>query len=216
MSSSDRAAAPLLRIAALTAALAALAGVAGCTVQPLYGEATSAIGVQGPAGPASERLASIEVKPATDRVGQEVRNHLVFLLGGGRGQPANPAYQLALDTTASRSRAATVETRSALLEPTSGIVTLRGRYTLTEARTGRVVSAGLRSVQAPYDIPTQEYAALRAERDAQNRAARELAELLRLVIAQELEKATSLSAPAVVVTPEEIEDADTRRDPAGI
>lgn len=216
MSSSDRAAAPFPRLAALTVALAALAGVAGCTVQPLYGDTTSAIGTQGPAGTASARLASVEVKPATDRVGQEVRNHLVFLLGGGGGQPANPAYVLDLDTRATRSRAATIETRSTLLEPTSGLVTVRGKYRLTEAGTGRLISAGLRSTQASFDIPVQEYAALRAERDAQNRAARELAELLRLVVAQELEKATSLSAPNVVSTPEEVEDADASGDPAGI
>ena len=212
MSSSDRAAAPFRRIA-LATMLAALAGVAGCTVQPLYGDTTSAIGTQ---AAASSRLAMVEVKPATDRVGQEVRNHLIFLLAGGKGQPANPAYQLQLDTTASRSSATTVETRTTLLEPTSGVVTVRGRYRLTEARTGKVISAGTRAVQAPLDLPAQEFAALRAERDAENRAARELAELLRLVIAQELEKSTSTTAPVVVATPEDVENAEKSNDPAGI
>ena len=213
MSSSDRAALPLKRIVAIAATVVALAGVAGCTVQPLYGETTAAIGT---GKVASERLAMVEVKPESDRVGQEVRNHLIFLLGGGKGQPANPAYQLQINTSSSSAQAATIETRSALLEPTSGLVTVQSSYKLTEVQTGRVISAGLRSVQAPFDIPAQEYAAMRAERDAMNRAARELAELLRLVVGQELEKSTSLAAPAVVSSPEEIERAARGNAPAGI
>jgi LPS-assembly lipoprotein len=37
-------------------------------------------------------------------------------------------------------------------------------------------------------VPRQQYAALRAERDAQDRAAREIAEQLRLAVAQDLSK----------------------------
>jgi LPS-assembly lipoprotein len=39
-----------------------------------------------------------------------------------------------------------------------------------------------------YDISTQQFAAYRALRDAEDRAARELADLLRLAIAQDLAK----------------------------
>ena len=214
MSSSDRAAAPLRRIM-MAGALASLAVVSACTVQPLYGDRTSAIGTQD--GVVSQ-LAQIEVKPAKDRVGQEVRNHLIFLLAGGQGQTANPTYQLELTTRATRSSATTVETRSQLLEPTSGLVSLRGTYKLVETATGRVVSSGTRTVQAPLDIPNQEFAALRAERDTQNRAARELAELLRIVIAQDLQRATSSSraTPDVVATPEDVSDPTRRGEPAGI
>ena len=214
MSSSDRAAAPLRRIV-MAAALASLAAISACTVQPLYGDRTSAIGTQGGVVP---QLAQIGIKPARDRVGQEVRNHLIFLLAGGQGQPTNPTYQLDLDTRATRSKATTVETRSRLLEPTSGLVSLRGSYKLTEIATGRVVSTGTRTVQAALDIPNQEFAALRAERDTENRAARELAELLRIAIAQELQRATSPSGatPDVVATPEDVTDPTRRGEPAGI
>lgn len=214
MSSSDRAVAPLLRrMAVLAAVLAGLAAAAGCTVRPLYGDATSAIGAQ---GLASSRLAMVEVKAEDNRAGQEVRNHLIFLFGGGKGQPANPAYHLELKTTASHSRAATIETRRVALEPTSGIVTVRSTYRLTDARSGAIISSGLRSVQAPYDIPIQEFAALRARRDAENRASRELAELLRLVVAQELEKPTSTSVPDVVLNPEQVRERDRPGEPASL
>ena len=71
-------------------------------------------------------------------------------------------------------------------EPTAGTVTLTANYVLTENATGEVAATGRRQITSSYDVPRQEFAALRAERDAENRAARELAELLKLVLAQEL------------------------------
>lgn len=213
MSLSERAAPR--RIAILTCLGLAIAA-AGCTVQPLHGEITSATGTGGTA-PAA--LSSVAVRPVDDRVGQEVRNHLIFLFHGGAGQPASPAYQLALTTRSTSSSSAAVTVRTSTLEPTSAVQSVRGTYTLTETATGRVVSRGSRTVQAAYDIPRQEYAALRARRDAENRAARELAELLRMVVGQELSRATSTSVPDLVGTPEEVdalspgENADTLFQP---
>lgn len=199
MSSSDRgragAATPFLRVAPFlrimqAAGMAAALGLAaGCTARPLYGNVAPGTA---PAG-AHATLASVAVAPATDRIGQEVRNHLIFLLAGGQGLPASPAWRLETDTTATRSSAATVRTAQVSLEPTSGIVTVRSVYRLKDAATGETVASGARSVQAPYDIPVQDFAAARAVRDAENRAARELAELLRLAVAQALEHPASAS-----------------------
>ena len=184
--------------------LALLAVAAGCTARPLYGEisptAASAMG--------TARLASVEIKPATNRVGQSVRNHLIFLFGGGAGQPANPAYSMDVNVTAYASNSTSVSTRNFDLEPTAGFVAVQGTYRLTDTATGELISSGTRSVQAAYDIPVQNFAAQRAVRDAENRGARELAELLRLVVVQELEKATSRRAPDIVTSPE---DLDRRR-----
>ena len=189
MSSSDtpafaagrNARAPFVRMA-LAAGLALALGVAaGCTVRPLYGEASPTA-----TGPHSAQLASVDIAPVTTRVGQELRNHLIFMFGGGQGQPASPAYRLTLATTATTSVPATINTSRVSLEPTAGVVTVATDYVLAEAGTGRQVARGRRSVQAPYDIPVQDFAAARAVRDAENRAARELAELLRLVVGQEL------------------------------
>jgi LPS-assembly lipoprotein len=66
---------------------------------------------------------------------------------------------------------------------------LTSSYVLTKARTGEAVATGTRRISSSYDRSRQEFAALRAERDAENRAARELAELLRLAIAQDILKA---------------------------
>ncbi|MEO4001104.1 LPS assembly lipoprotein LptE [Mesorhizobium sp. CAU 1732] len=206
MSSSDRArvrSAGYFGRAVVIGVLAALVTAAGCTVRPMYGDMSPGSSQSA----TSAALASVEIKPATTRVGQELRNQLIFLLAGGAGQPSRPAYTLTLATTAIASSATAVSTSRVNLEPTSGVMTVRTNYRLIETATGKEISRGVRSMQAPYDIPSQEFAALRAVRDAENRAARELAELMRLVVAQELEKPTSRSVPAIVSSPEEIEDS---------
>ncbi|RVC45897.1 hypothetical protein EN779_32345, partial [Mesorhizobium sp. M4B.F.Ca.ET.088.02.2.1] len=73
-------------------------------------------------------------------------------------------------------------------EPTAGTVTLTSSYVLTDASTGTVIATGKRSVPSSFDRPRQEYASYRAQIDAENRAARELADLLRLSVAQDLVK----------------------------
>jgi len=158
--------------------------VAGCTARPLYGNVAPA----GGGTPLSSRLASVDIPPASGRVGQELRNHLIFMFGGGQGRPGQPAYRLDLTTNVAKSVPVTINTGQVSLEPTAGTVSVRASYRLTEIATGQVIATGNRAVQAPYDIPAQEFAAERAVRDAENRAARELAELLRLVVAQDLER----------------------------
>ena len=53
---------------------------------------------------------------------------------------------------------------------------------------GKPVAAGRRTVGASCDRPRQEFANLRAERDASKRAAEELAEQVYLAIAMKLSK----------------------------
>lgn len=194
------------RLASVVGAAVLLSALAGCTVTPLYGTSTASISSQEDG--VAAQLASVEITQATDRAGQELRNHLIFLLGGGRGEPANPAYRLQLATTSHVSRGPSISVSEVTLEPSSGFVAMRSDYTLIEITTARVISAGTRAVQAPFDNPGQNFAAQRAVRDAENRAARELAEVLRLVVAQELQQATSTTIPDLVVTPE---DVDRRR-----
>ncbi len=120
-----------------------------------------------------------------ERFAQEVRNHLIFLLNGGAGQPANPAYRLNLSVT--RSVVAAVRVQSGgIHEPTAGNVQLTGRYTLVDAATGATVAQGTQQATASFDRPRQEFAVVRAIEDAENRAARELAEFIRLSLAQDL------------------------------
>ncbi|MFN3765472.1 MAG: LPS assembly lipoprotein LptE [Aliihoeflea sp.] len=159
-----------------------LAAAAGCTVQPLYGTGGTTAG----GAPMSAELASVAVAPVSDRVSQEVRNHLIFLLSGGAGEPSAARYTAQLGVSAADAAAASVQVGRDE-EPTASLVTVTARYTLIDAN-GTQIGSGARSAQAPYDVSRQQFAALRASRDAQNRAAREAAELVRLAIAADISR----------------------------
>ncbi len=169
--------------AAVSAVL--LLSVAACQVRPLYSDVSpNAAGISTPAA-----LQSIAIVEATTRYGQEVRNHMIFLLAGGAGEPANPAYKLDLGVTSQIISTANIQVdASGTGQPTAGGVVLTSLYVLTDAATGAKVSSGKRAVTASFDRPTQQFASLRAQRDAENRAARELAELVRLALASDLAK----------------------------
>ncbi|SFO44357.1 LPS-assembly lipoprotein [Mesorhizobium sp. NFR06] len=164
--------------------VAALALVSACTVRPLYSSQALAPGSQ---LSASAELASISIKPVNTRYAQQVRNNLIFAFGQGSGEPASPAYTLDLGVTELVESAAIVQVQTEEDEPTAGTVTLTANYVLRDA-TGTVIAVGKRSIPSSFDRPRQEYAAYRAQIDAENRAARELADLLRLSIAQDLVK----------------------------
>jgi len=165
------------------AVLLAVTAVAGCTVRPLYSTGPSSIGA---AGGDQARLASITVSPATTRPGQEVRNHLVFLFGQGAGEPASPAYTMRLSVASTVIGAAVYQIGSVAQEPTSSLVNVTANYTVVDNATGKTLFSGSRMASAPFDYPRQQYAALRAQRDAENRAAREAAQLVYLAVGQSL------------------------------
>lgn len=169
MSSFDR-----FRRSTLLAALCLSTTIlSACQVQPLYGEQTT--GALSPLG-----QSSIEVAEVGDRVGQEVRNHLIFLLNGGAGQPASPRYRL--DMTVSESVIGIL--RDPIDgQPTGQNLQLTAQYQLVEVATDRQVAVRSQSVTTSYDTFDQAFADIRAARDAENRAARELAERVRADLA---------------------------------
>ena len=163
---------------------ASLALAAGCTVRPLYSNAElDTSGVLA----ASARLQSIAIDPVNTRYGQQLRNDLIFLLNGGSGQPADPKYRMALNASILVINEAVVQVDNEN-RPTAAVLHMTGSYSLIDQATGQTVATGSRTIPASYDQPSQEFANLRARRDAEDRAARELAELLRLDIAHKLQK----------------------------
>ncbi len=162
--------------------LAALAVFPACTVRPLY---SSAPATSGGTATMAEELTSIAIKPVTTREAQQVRNHLMFLFYGGAAAPASPAYTLALAVSAKVEVAASVQLTTEDEEPSAATVVMIARYDLL-GTDGTSVASGRRQISSSYDIPRQEFAALRARRDAEDRAARELAELVRLAVAQDI------------------------------
>ncbi|ESW86728.1 LPS assembly lipoprotein LptE [Mesorhizobium sp. M1060] len=173
----------LLRRAALYGMVASVALVSACTVRPLYSSAPLSAGST---VSASAELASIAVKPVKTRYAQQVRNNLIFAFGQGAGETTAPVYMLDLGVTELVESAAVVQIQTDEDEPTAGTVTLTANYVLTDARTGVVIATGKRSIPSSFDKPTQEFASYRAQLDAENRAARELAEMVSLSVAQDL------------------------------
>ncbi|PDT45880.1 LPS assembly lipoprotein LptE [Sinorhizobium fredii] len=171
MSSSEKAGLRLRSIGMLAGTLL-LTALAGCQVRPLYSD-----------GATSAALGSIEIAEADDRVEQEVRNALIFLASGGQGEPVNPQYHLALNVT---HRTMGVLYDDAEDRAAAGRIVVKADYNLTRTATGETVKAGYRSAVALADFPEQEFAKVRAVRDAENRAAKELAELIRADIAAAL------------------------------
>lgn len=168
---------------------------AGCTVKPLHSDGPGitiggGAGAGAQAGTMAQELSSIAVEEPATRVGQEVRNHLIFAFGRGQGEPANPRYSLAL-TVIPMERGiliappplTEVDGRTVSEDrPSASQLTLKGIYTLTEIATGKVVASGTREVIASFDRADQHFAIERARLDAEDRAARELAEFIRLAL----------------------------------
>ncbi|WP_431522394.1 LPS assembly lipoprotein LptE [Shinella zoogloeoides] len=163
----------LSRLAKALAGVALIGMLAGCQVRPLY---STPGGTEG-------KLASISISEAGDRVEQQVRNDLIFLFAGGAGEPQNAVYHLEMDVTV-RTVGVLNDVRDDIAR--SGRVTVTADYNLTRADSGETLASGKRSAVAMVDFPAQEFAKLRAVRDAENRGARELAELIRADVASAL------------------------------
>ncbi|MEX3010818.1 LPS assembly lipoprotein LptE [Hoeflea sp. TYP-13] len=152
----------------LLAAMLALsfAGLQACQVKPLYSSQTGV----------TSSLASVGIKEVNDRVAQELRNQLIFLYSGGKGEPVKPDYTLNIAVAGTASAALREElTDGITAQRYSATVT----FTLLDNRTKKVIGSGKRTVVTFYDQTTQEFANRRALRDAENRAAHQLAEIVR-------------------------------------
>ena len=152
-----------LRIAGLVAALTASVFLAGCTdggFRPLYG--TASIG----GADAKEKLAEVEIAPIPGRVGQQIRNEVIFQTTGG-GNPLPPAYRLEV---------AIRESITSTLVKVSGdasgsVYNLDADFRLIRIADKQVVLQGKSASRAGFERFTSVFANVRARKDAENRAA---------------------------------------------
>ena len=163
------------RIAARLLAVAALAALTAGCFQPMYAEHTD--GTPG----LREKLMGVELPPVDKpnasrdaRLGVEIRNALAFkLYGNATGMP--PTHRLVIRFTTSRS--------SLMIDPTTALPSsenygIDAQYNLIEIASNKSVMTGTTFSRVSYDIPgqLQRFARARAFRDAEDRAAREIAE----------------------------------------
>ncbi len=173
--SSSRTAAALRALARAGGALALIALVAGCGFRPIY--ATPALAVDDAvATPAvREKVAATEVAPIADRAGQLIRNELAFLIAG-TGESVAPQYSLGVALTETITTMAVQRTGLA----TRATLRLSAAYTLTELASGAVIWRGRADAAGSFDLLSDEYATLIAERYTREQAAERLARILYL------------------------------------
>ena len=164
------------RIAVRLIAVAALAALTAGCFQPMYAERTD-----GKPG-LREKLMGVEIPPVEKpnasreaRVQVEIRNALAFkLYGTATGMP--PTHRLVLRFNTSRSTLM-VDPNTAL--PSSENVGIDAQFNLIDLATNKSVMTGTTFSRVTYDTFTggmQRFARQRAFRDAEDRAANEIAE----------------------------------------
>ena len=157
---------------ALVAVMGLGIGLSACGFTPLYGDAG-----------AGSSLSRIAVTTQDDRLGYRVREQLEDALGRDGGQ----APQWRLQTTLDQSRrplGRRIDDTATRYE-----LTVRGSWTLTPISGLGTPIAGVETVTTTYAAADQPYAAIAAQQDGEERAAAELARLIRLDLLR------ALSAP---------------------
>ncbi|TCR68949.1 LPS assembly lipoprotein LptE [Bosea sp. BK604] len=175
--SSSESSAPTRRLM-LLGALGAAAMAGGC-LRPLYADSTtSTVG-----GSVKDALKGVEVADIKGLVGHYLRNELVFNLDGGGEPDRTKRLKLAASVTEAL-EVVTVDYANGRADSATLIAT--ANWTVTDSVTGKVVSSGTNQIRAPYERSEQRFATVRAARDAQIRAGKSLAELIRGQLAADL------------------------------
>jgi LPS-assembly lipoprotein len=152
-------------------------GAGGCGFHPLYGPTASGANL-------TEVMKTVQVAPINSRTGQRVRNELIFGTTGG-GEPLAPLYRL--DIALREGVRNTLVTQAG--NPTGAILQLDAEYRLVRLKDNETVFKAYSTAEAAYDLNGSTgnagsiYGDTRANIDAENRAARSLADNIKTRLA---------------------------------
>ncbi|MFO7478284.1 MAG: LPS assembly lipoprotein LptE [Methyloceanibacter sp.] len=163
--------------AVICAGLAAFA-LSGCGFQPLYG-GTTAGGQK-----LATVMAGIDVVPIPGRVGQKLRNELIFDTTGG-GNAGTTRYRLEIAVKES----VTDQLVEITGDATGQVYQLTATFKLVDSSSGKIIYQGQAISRAPYNRFQEIFANVRARYDAENRAARTVSESIRTQVAAHLANA---------------------------
>ena len=164
-------------------AVIALGALNAACFQPLYASRSVSGGT-----PLGTQLAQVQVEhidapngTPESRVATELQNALDFEMSGGGGL-ISPTHRLKVRMTVARSSIISDITTGRVLSEITGIDT---SLTLTELATGKAVMNGRTFARVSSDYPGQQqrFARVRARLDAENRAAKVIAENVRTRVA---------------------------------
>lgn len=155
------------RAAFLRLSTVAAAGllVGACGFQPVYRTAPGQT-------PVRAQLTGVYIEDAPDRPTQVLRNELLFLFGQNASTPREGSTHTLKMTTRGYTQKSIVSRTG---YTTARIYVLEVSYSLIDNATKQAVVDSRTSAQSAFDILDQQYANIRAERDAENRAARDVA-----------------------------------------
>lgn len=147
--------------------------LAGC-LRPMYG---------GLAGQQLQQdLAAIEVVPIPRRIGYFLARDLRFALNG-TGSTVTPKYRLTI-TISQNVQTPLIDTISG--RATSATIVMYAAYSLTPVGSDTAVAEGVAFTAVSYRRSSQNFANIRAQRDAEIRAAKTLADQIHVRIASKL------------------------------
>ena len=145
----------------LLGCLSALGGCGDGGFRPLYGSSL----INGAA--VTERLATVDIAPIPGRVGQRIRNELIFQTTGGGSPSKPPKYRLDI---------AIRESVTSMLVAVDGnagnqIFGIDASYSLVRLSDKKVVAHGTSYGRASFDRVSSIFANVSARQNAENRAA---------------------------------------------
>lgn len=167
----------LSRFARLGVACLFSLALAGC-FRPVYGGGGAVVTAdKSVSGDVERRMKTVDVKPIDGRVGTKLRTELIFLLRGGAAKEQT-AYRLEIAPLFE-------EGQSAVVDPLSGVqetrtISLRATFKLYPAGSLDPIFTSDAVAIASYFASLQRFANVRAQRDAEDRAATQLAERIRI------------------------------------
>jgi LPS-assembly lipoprotein len=156
---------------------AALAGCGESAFHPLYAPSASGALV-------TDRMKEVDIAPIPGRVGQRIRNELVFQsTGGGNALPPQYRFEVVLQENVT----------STLVNVTGqvggAVYAVQASFRLIDPKTKKVVFQGTSHARAPFERFESIYSNVRAREDAENRAARVIADDLKTRLAAYLSRA---------------------------
>jgi LPS-assembly lipoprotein len=148
-------------------------GLSACGFQPMYAEQNGT-----PYSPVAAELAYVRVLPIKDRIGQQVRNGLVKRLSPS-GEAGGPRYTLVVKLTQQTGSIVSSQDGDAAL----GNLTLNGAFSLISADEPKTLFSGRSLSVSSFRNFGPRYGSMSTEREAEQRAAQEMAEDIRNQIA---------------------------------
>ena len=162
-----------------TCAALALSACSGGGIQPLYGASASGV-------PVPERLEQVDVSPIPGRIGQRIRNELIFHNNGTHSErPSNPHERLEVVIKESVTSALVRSDGTSF----SQIYQLEATFRLIDVESKKVVLEGRSFGRAAFERVQSTYANVRARQDAEDRAARTIADDLKIRLAAHFSRA---------------------------